>query len=135
MNRQSTIIIILLGAAVILTYIILNAYGEDRPTISEDLSSDRSIQITDDTITIDLSACKPDLRRIDTFSGGVIVEVAGKEFGDCLINYGVATHDRNLNQKLPNRCIVPTGDDRPLSLTIKKSSVDFTPIEQHCSKE
>ncbi|MBP9690677.1 hypothetical protein KBD81_01210 [Candidatus Woesebacteria bacterium] len=131
MSKQLKIIIGVLVSCVILTYIILQVYQMDRPKATPDSSFSRAIQLESDTVTVDLTACTPDLRRIDTFSQSTIIEVAGREFDVCLINYGPALHDRNLNQKLPTRCAVPVEREK-ISFPILKKGVDLTSLTEFC---
>jgi hypothetical protein len=131
MNKRFKIIVGVLLSIVILTYIVLEMYKSNLPTAVPDSSFSRAIQLEADTVTIDITACTPDLRRIDTFSQSSIIEVAGKEFDVCLINYGPALHDRNLNQKLPTRCAVPTEREK-FSFPIQKKGVDFSSLTEFC---
>lgn len=131
MSKKAKIIIILLVIALLVTYIAFNMYRADRPTVQPDESASRAIQVTGNEVTIRVDLCAPDLRRVDTFSQSSIIEVAGKEFDVCLINYGPAIHDRNLNQKLPNRCAIPTSRETVM-FPVFRRGVDFSSIAEFC---
>ena len=117
---------------VIIASIVYNLYSADRPKVEPDLSAGRSIQVTDSLVTLDTGVCKPDLRKVDTLrSGSTIIEVGGKEFDVCIVNYGPALHDRNLNQKLPTRCLVPIEREQ-IELPISNRGIAFTELEEFC---
>lgn len=117
--------------AVIVLNIFLWFYSADRPKAKSNESSTRSIQVSKKTISIDTKTCMPDLRKIETARSAWIIEVAGKDFDLCLINYGEATHDRNLNQKLSTRCEVPA-EQELVSFEIQPRGVVFDSIQQYC---
>lgn len=132
MSKQTKILIGVLTLLVIFASVAYNLYSADRPKVQPDISSGRSIQVTDSLITVDTGVCTPDLRRIDTVrSGSIIIEVGGKEFDVCLVNYGPALHERNLNQKLPTRCVVPHEREQ-LELPILNKGIDFSELEEFC---
>ncbi len=131
MNRKTKIIIALLVVAALIASFIYSMYSANRPTVEPDLSAGRAIQVSKEEIVIDTGTCKPDLRRVDTLSGATIIEVAGKEFDVCLLNYGPALHDRNLNQKLPIRCAVPIEREQ-VKFPIFNRGIDFAEIEEYC---
>lgn len=132
MSKQTKITIAVLILIVISAYVAFNMYSANRPTTTPDVSSGRSIQVSDSLVTLSTGECKPDLRRIDTLrSGSIIIEVAGKEFDVCEVNYGPAVHDRNLNQKLLTRCLVPTEQEK-IEIPILNKGIDFAEIEEFC---
>lgn len=131
MSKKTKIIIGVLIIALIGTYIAFNSYRADRPTATPDLSSSRSIQIIEKEVVIDVETCTPDLRKIETVNSQTIVEVAGKEFDECLINYGPSLHDRNLNQKLPTRCSVPTTREK-MTFPLLNRGIDFSSLKEFC---
>lgn len=132
MSKKTKITIGILILLVIIASIAYNMYSADRPKVTPDVSAGRSIQVTDSKITLDTGVCKPDLRRVDTLrSGSTIFEVGGKEFDVCIVNYGPALHDRNLNQKLPTRCLVPIEREQ-VDLPILNKGIIFTELEEFC---
>lgn len=131
MNKKTKIIIGFLIVALFATYFAFTSYRAERPTVSPDLSSSRSIQVIDKEVIIDVEICTPDLRKIETVSSQTIVEVAGKEFDECLINYGPSLHDRNLNQKLPTRCSVPSTREK-LTFPLLNRGIDFDSLQEFC---
>lgn len=132
MSKQTKITIGVLIFLVILASVIFNIYSADRPKVEPDISGGRSIQVTDSLVTLDTGSCKPDLRRVDTLrSGATIFEVGGKEFDVCIVNYGPALHNRNLNQKLPIRCLIPIEREK-IELPILNKRIIFTELEEFC---
>ncbi len=132
MSKKTKIIIAVLILLVIISSIAYNMYSSDRPKAKPDVSAGRSIQVTDSHVTLDTGVCKPDLRKVDTLrSGSTIIEVGGKEFDVCIVNYGPALHDRNLNQKLPTRCLVPIEREK-VELPISNRGISFAELEEFC---
>ncbi len=131
MTKKLKLTIGVLILAVIVLNLSLWIYSADRPKTKPDESSSRSIQVEKKIITIDTKTCTPDLRRVESPRSAWIIEVAGKDFDFCLINYGVATHDRNLNQKLSTRCELPA-ERETVSFEIQPRGVVFDSIKQYC---
>jgi len=131
MTKKLKLIIGGLVFAVLILYLSLWLYGADRPKAKPDESSARSIQVEKKIITIDTKECTSDLRRVESPRSAWIIEVAGKEFDVCLINYGEATHDRNLNQKLSTRCAIPA-ERETVSFEIQPRGIVFDSIKQYC---
>ena len=132
MTKETKITIAVLALLVVIASVIYGLYSADRPKVQPDVSGGRSIQVTNALVTLNTGVCKPDLRRVDTIrSGATIFEVGGKEFDVCILNYGPALHDRNLNQKLPTRCLVPIERDE-VKLPIFNKGIDFSELEEFC---
>lgn len=132
MNKKTKIITAVLILIALILWGAYSMYASQRPTAKPDTSPGRSIQVIDKTVTINTATCTPDLRRVDAPRSGWIIEVAGKDFDICLVNYGEATHDRNLNQKLPNRCEIPQ-EKETITLTIVNRAVLFDGLKQYCT--
>jgi hypothetical protein len=108
-------------------------YSRDLPSVSSSLSGTGSILVSRDSVIIDLNECKPDIRLIDVERNPIIIEVVEKKFDVCLINYGKATHKRNLVQRLPNRCQVPWENRSELKLPMyEKLRIDLTSLSEFC---
>jgi len=119
----------------VLIYIIYGINSRDLPKSKTDFSQNASIRLFDDGVLVNTALCTPDLKLVDVEKNPTIIEVEKKSFDVCQVNYGPATHKRNLIQKLPYRCNVPWEEKSDIRLAIFSGvRVMLTDLEEYCTK-
>ena len=131
-NRYVASLVLIL----VLLFIFYFFSSRNLPKVSPQLSGTGSLTVNEDEVIINLTECKSDIRLIDVDRNPTIIEVVEKSFDVCQINYGEATHKRNLIQPLNKRCLVPWEGMSQLRLPIYgKIRLDLSPIEKYCNAE
>lgn len=100
-------------------------------TAKPDFSDDRTLQSSEDQVSIDFSKCTPDVSRFYVAFGSTTVEITGKDSNDCLLNYGGEVENPEWDGKLTTSCKVP------MSLGVQKfkkgqNGVDLSAIQKYC---
>lgn len=100
-------------------------------TTKPDPSDDRTLQSSEDQVSIDFSKCTPDVRRFYVAFGSTTVEITGEDSNYCLLNYGGEVENPEWNGKLTTSCKVP------MSLGLQKfkegqNGVDLSAIQKYC---
>lgn len=125
--------VIFLSIGVLVSYFAYYFYAKDRPVSRPDFSPSSSIKVSEESVSIDFASCTPDLKLVDTPIGSTIIEVRGKEFDECVINYDRGGDDATLDQKLMNHCSIPT-EKELMSFPIINTEVTFKGIAEFCGK-